>query len=213
MKKIRITICFLILLSLNISTSFGIDENDSIMYVHYINVGQGDASLLEFPCGAILIDAGAQSNEYVDSLLIYLDNFFAKRNDLNRTFESVIITHNHPDHIKGLKEILINYTVKKIIYNGIADGSGRYDLNWAIKNAADSSYNIYPYTFEKITQNDNKNGLSDSIIDPIKCINCDPVITLLSGGFEENPGWSHRAFDNKNNNSLVIRIDLGAICG
>jgi len=141
--------------------------------------------------------------------MIYLDDFFEKRNDLNRTFESIIITHNHPDHIKGLKEILVNYTVKKIIYNGIADGSGRYDLNWAIKNAADSGYNIYPYTFEKITHNNNKNGLSDSIIDPIKCNNCDPIITLLSGGFEENPGWSHRAFDNKNNNSLVIRIDLG----
>jgi len=209
MKEIRITISFMIVLLLNISTGLGIDDKDSIMYVHYINVGQGDASLLEFPCGAILIDAGAQSNEYVDSLLIYLDDFFEKRNDLNRTFESVIITHNHPDHIKGIKEILIRYTVKRLIYNGIADGNGRGDLNWAIRNAVDSGYNIYPYTYEKIIRNDNKNGFSDSIIDPIKCINCDPLITFLQGGFEENPGWSHSAFDNKNNHSLVIRIDLG----
>ena len=29
------------------------------MIAHFINVGQADATLLEFPCGAILIDAGA----------------------------------------------------------------------------------------------------------------------------------------------------------
>ena len=29
------------------------------MSAHFINVGQADATLLEFQCGAILIDAGA----------------------------------------------------------------------------------------------------------------------------------------------------------
>ena len=30
------------------------------MTAHFINIGQGQSVLLEFPCGAMLIDAGAQ---------------------------------------------------------------------------------------------------------------------------------------------------------
>jgi len=30
------------------------------MSAHFINVGQGDATLLEFPCGAVLIVSGTQ---------------------------------------------------------------------------------------------------------------------------------------------------------
>lgn len=30
------------------------------MVAHFIDVGQADATLLEFPCGAVLIDAGAE---------------------------------------------------------------------------------------------------------------------------------------------------------
>jgi len=32
------------------------------MYAHFINVGQADATLLEFPCGAVLVDAGSQDD-------------------------------------------------------------------------------------------------------------------------------------------------------
>jgi hypothetical protein len=39
-------------------------QKDSTMYAHYINVGQAAAVLLEFPCGAIMIDAGAQDVNY-----------------------------------------------------------------------------------------------------------------------------------------------------
>jgi hypothetical protein len=31
----------------------------SSMTAHFINIGQGESVLLEFPCGAMLVDAGA----------------------------------------------------------------------------------------------------------------------------------------------------------
>jgi hypothetical protein len=52
------------------------------MTFHFIDIGQGDATLLEFPCGAVLIDTGGEQNELFDSnkaLLAYLDAFFARR--------------------------------------------------------------------------------------------------------------------------------------
>lgn len=32
----------------------------SVMKAHFIDMGPANATLLEFPCGAVLIDAGAQ---------------------------------------------------------------------------------------------------------------------------------------------------------
>ena len=180
---------------------------DSVCYVHYINVGQGDASLLEFSCGAILIDAGAQSMDYVDSLINFLENFFDRRQDLDNTLESVMITHNHPDHIKGLKEVIQKFNVNRLIYNGTAEGSWGY-LNWAIKNADDLDITLVPVTFEIITAGNNKDGYTNNDVDPLSCSGVDPVITILSGGFESNPGWTHSEYDNEKNHSLVIRVDF-----
>jgi hypothetical protein len=64
-------------------------------------------------------------------------------------------------------------------------------------------------TFEKVTAQGNKNGLTDTMIDPLKCNDCDPIITVLSGGYSKDPGWSVREFANKNNHSLVVRVDFG----
>ena len=63
----------------------GVADAQEIMRAHYINVGQADATLLEFPCGAILIDAGAQDDGHITSLTDYLTDFFQGRTDLNNT--------------------------------------------------------------------------------------------------------------------------------
>jgi beta-lactamase superfamily II metal-dependent hydrolase len=40
------------------------------MTAHFIDVGQAHAPLLEFPCGALLIDAGTQDDEHETKLLV-----------------------------------------------------------------------------------------------------------------------------------------------
>ena len=52
------------------------------MRAHFINVGQGEVFLFEFPCGADLMDAGAQDEHYVEAPVTYLSNFFRRRPDL-----------------------------------------------------------------------------------------------------------------------------------
>jgi beta-lactamase superfamily II metal-dependent hydrolase len=53
-------------------------SQDNVMIVHYIDVGQANATLLEFSCGAILIDAGAQDDDHIDNLTSYLRTGFAR---------------------------------------------------------------------------------------------------------------------------------------
>lgn len=86
---------------------------------HHIDVAQGDATLVEFQTAAILIDAGgSNSNVTKDALTVYLDEFFARRTDLNNTLYSLIITHPHADHLRWIKHILQRYTVLNLVDNG-----------------------------------------------------------------------------------------------
>jgi len=62
---------------------------------------------------------------------------------------------------------------------------------------------------DEVTQLPKRNGLTDRDIDCIKCATCDPKIHVLSGQMATDPGWGHGAFDNANNQSLVIRVDFG----
>jgi beta-lactamase superfamily II metal-dependent hydrolase len=71
------------------------------MVAHYIDVGQGAAVLLEFSCGAALIDTGGEEDEYVDGnarLMAYQKAFFARRGDLKKTLDVVFLTHAHAAH-------------------------------------------------------------------------------------------------------------------
>ena len=177
------------------------------MYAHFINVGQADATLLEFPCGAILIDAGAQDDASVDTLVEYLGDFFEDRPDLNKTLESIIVTHNHIDHTRALRRIVETFTVKRYIDTGQNQGTGTGNPNWVRSVAA--ARNIIVRTIMDTAVAAVDSGLTGADIDPVSCQDCDPRIRILSGQLTENPGWSHSEFDNKNNHSLVLRIDFG----
>ena len=93
------------------------------MKAHFIDMGQANAALLEFPCGAVLIDAGAQDEEKVDELVRFLNDLFARRQDLGRTLKSIIITHNHIDHTRALRTVveMEGLTVERTIDHDMTD--------------------------------------------------------------------------------------------
>lgn len=183
--------------------------DDPVMIAHYVDVGQGACTLLEFPCGAVLIDTGGDGQKHVDSLVTYLTQFFARRPDLNNTLAAVFTTHPHIDHTRGLRAVAENFTITNYIDNGYVTGSGRANPIWIRKEAAARKINIRPVTEEQILELPPGAGLSDKAIDPISCNKCDPKITVLSSGYQENPGWSVQDFKNQNNQSVVIRVDFG----
>ncbi len=185
------------------------DTNICEMSAHFINVGQADSTLLEFPCGAVLIDAGAQDQQYEDNLITCLNKFFEKRPDLNKTLESIIITHNHIDHTAALKRICENFTVKRYIDNGNIEGFGTANARWIRQIAESNNIIVREITNDQVTAGGNKKGLTNKFIDPINCSQCDPKIAVLWARLSENPGWSKADFNNKNNQSIVIRVDFG----
>jgi len=102
------------------------------MTAHFINVGQAHSTLLEFSCGAVLIDAGAQDDTSQITLLNYLNVFFKRRSDLSRTLDLVLIRHNHIDHTRALRQIIETekIAVRHYVDNGFTTGSGRFNPNW-----------------------------------------------------------------------------------
>lgn len=76
-------------------------DGDATAAVHFIDVGQGDAVLLEESGSYALLDAGPPEGE--DALLAYLEGAGVER------LEYVIMSHPHADHIGGMQAVLAEY--------------------------------------------------------------------------------------------------------
>lgn len=183
---------------------------------HFIDVGQGAATLLEFPCAAVLIDTGGEANGDFDStvaLMDYLDTFFNGRIDLEKTLHSVILTHPHIDHTRGVADVIGKYRILNAVTNGQETGSGKYGQIALHKKVADSEApGAEPIGFVAVHVNDipSGTGLTNEVIDPVKCPDVDPKITALWGTVAPKPsGWTTTAFENLNNHSVAVRIDFG----
>ena len=76
---------------------------------YFIDVGQGDATLIQTPDGkTMLIDGGETDTGIVSQL----QNLGVQRIDL------MIATHSHSDHIGGLVQVLQSFPVAKVVTNG-----------------------------------------------------------------------------------------------
>lgn len=118
--KILKTLLFLLLIFLYLGFDLVSAENE--FRVSFLNVGQGDASLIQTIDGKnILIDGGPD-----DSVVYQLSQELSW---LDRTIDLMILTHPHADHINGLNEVLDRYDVKKILYTGAVHTSPTY-INW-----------------------------------------------------------------------------------
>jgi competence protein ComEC len=189
------------------------------MVVHFIDVGQGDAELIEFSCAAVLIDTGGEKTAEVDgqqNLVDYLDRFFARRTDLHRTLKLIILSHPHIDHTNGvgsedpplgLLGIKPSITIESVVDDGPApdDASGAAGQD-ALK-AHVSANQYFGVTQDQITTTA---GLTNATIDPVDCRGSggrDPKITALWGRVDPSVGsWTK----NENNNSVVVKVEFGA---
>ncbi|MEO9892733.1 MBL fold metallo-hydrolase [Aurantibacter sp.] len=187
------------------------------MKVHVIDIGQGSATLLEFPCGVALIDVGGEDNllyKSEDEIKFYLYEFFNRRTDLNNTIDLLVVSHPHIDHTRALINIFKDYKIKNVITNGQEKGSGKAGQKYVHEfirqtERTEIEEDNIGY-FESRNSRIPNTGFTNKIISPIKCSVLSPEITLLWGRIDENPNdWSTSAFDNQNNHSVVLKIKYG----
>ncbi|MBI2063465.1 MAG: MBL fold metallo-hydrolase [Candidatus Yanofskybacteria bacterium] len=83
--------------------------SDGLLHVYFLNVGQGDAELIDFNGKQILIDGGPDSKilQELGRVMPFYDH----------SIDLVVLTHPHADHVTGLVEVLKRYEVEQIVEN------------------------------------------------------------------------------------------------
>lgn len=92
---------------------------DDKFHIYFLNVGQGDATLVKTPDNHQILIDGGPGNVVVEELGTLMP-FFDKSLDL------VILTHPHADHVDGLVEVLSRFEVENVLINGVYSGESAY---------------------------------------------------------------------------------------
>lgn len=94
-------------------------SNNIKSQVTYINVGQGDSTLIQNNNQTVLIDAG-HGDGYENASLNYLKEHYIN------TLDALILTHCDADHINDAKNIIYQLNVKKIYMSSRTSSSYTY---------------------------------------------------------------------------------------
>jgi len=102
----------------------------------FFDVGQGDAILIQQDNFQVLIDGGP------DDAIIY--DLAKKMPRYDKNIEIVVLTHPHDDHIRGLMNVLDEFSVGRILINKIEYENESY--NYLLDN--------YPHLLSNLVQGD-----------------------------------------------------------
>jgi competence protein ComEC len=95
-------------------------QPDGKLHVHFLDVAQGDSTLIVSPSGKqILIDGGPDLSPLAH-LGIHMPFF-------DRTIELLVLTHPDSDHVTALTEIMKRYDVERVLLTGVDHELGRYE--------------------------------------------------------------------------------------
>lgn len=143
--------------------------------VHFIDVSQGDSSLILTGNQAILIDGGRNADE---ELVVE----FIREQGVS-TIDLIIATHPHEDHIGGLDAVMDNFQTDKILMPDVPHNTITYED--VITSANNNNVEIvYP---DDKTLYEFKSGLSLKLLNPPSSfesnnLNNDSVVCLVEIG-------------------------------
>lgn len=145
-------------------------EKDADLTVYYIDVGQGDCSLIRYNGINILTDAGEK--EYGGTVVSFLQDHGVEKLDY------VIATHPHSDHIGGMAEVIGSFDIGKVIAPKVSEEltptSGSYERflkalsKKGLKLTAAKPGTVYSLASEKTNESDdNADNTAIEILAPL----------------------------------------------
>ncbi len=135
-KRIKLLILSLIFLA-NVFAwnAVGKISQPQSLEVVFFDVGQGDAIFIKTPEGHnILIDGGPSGSilERLSEVMFFWD----------REIDLIILSHAHSDHVGGLIEVVPNYEVRNILWNGAIDDNAVSRAWERVLNETDATIRI-----------------------------------------------------------------------
>ena len=165
---------------------------NTALRVTYLDVGQGNATLLELPGGyTVLIDGGGFSDNSAFDMGARVVAPFLRRKKI-RTIDTLVLSHPNSDHLNGLIYIARYFNVKTVWTNGEArDTLGYKDF----KEIINRRHLKFP-DFKYLPRKQMINGVEFFLLYP-------PADFLVRKAAEK---WR-----TANNNSLVIKVSFGDV--
>jgi len=186
-------------------------DEDKLLKVHFIDVGGGDAILIDTPTDKkILIDGGFTWKERIDAKKeydAYLDEFLG-----DDVIDLIVISHPDYDHFGALSDVLKNYVVQQVWASGYDsdDLSGSWrDLDEQLRNDNDTLY-LSPlgsyFGLGSSFRFDDADTYDQSDDTVLTLINTQQWIPKQAYG---NSGRRLSESQQRNSASVVLRLDYG----
>lgn len=88
---------------------------EGTLRVHYLDVGQGDATIWELPDGSlVLYDCGPPADDAAPSAVVaYLRDALGRASGAR--IHALVASHGHLDHVGGCEEVLSEYDVAHVV--------------------------------------------------------------------------------------------------
>jgi competence protein ComEC len=157
------------------SSSGGTKPNNEKMYVHFIDVNQGDSIFIELPNSqTMLIDAAEESQ--ADKIITYIHQ------QGYDSLDYVVETHPHSDHMGGMADVINNFNVSSIYLSPATNTTKAYEnMLTAIQNSGAKTYS--PMAGDTILDDGNLliEVVAPKELDNDKLNNCSLVIKLTYG--------------------------------
>lgn len=154
------------------------------MKVSFIDVGQGDSSLIELPDGKrMLIDGGKGPDKGFNAGRRVLAPYLWDKNI--KRIDYLVLSHPHPDHMDGLGYIIKNFRINEIWVNGDESTEGYQEFRRLTEE-------------KEIPVSVVKRG--DAVFEG------DYNIYILHPYPEFNPTSPRGEFSNQNNKSIVLKL-------
>ncbi len=177
------------MLSADISYWIGRRWGKDDLTVSIIDVGQGNAALLEMPGGqCALIDGGGYSNNEIFDMGEKVIARFLWHKKI-KTIETVILTHYDSDHLNGLIFVLKNFNVKQVLAN---HDPGTCSKNEEFTQILSDNQIHYP-PYNRFPKKLNINGVTLKILYPLENF----AILALKDSWRDS-----------NNNSMVVQVNF-----